>query len=131
MKILVEFFERVLREFEKLFFLMNLQSKASGKFSNSSNQFKSQLQLKIVRGKDSKITINIMKTRSQSAKDSTNGSLKREENNAQDNTSILYVCLTDEKFISKAKASFYVPKPMTSDTNKYPALKEERKENGK
>ena len=110
---------------------MNLQSKTSGKFSNSGNQFKSQLQLKIVKRKDPKITINIMKTRSQSAKDTTHDNNKRGENNAQDNTSILYVCLTDEKFISKAKASFYVPKPMPSESNKYPSLKEERKENGK
>ena len=35
------------------------KSKSPGKFSNGKSQFKSQLQLKIVKRKDSKITINI------------------------------------------------------------------------
>ena len=41
------------------------------------------------------------------------GANKREENVERENLSILYVCLTDDKFISMAKSSFYVPEVMT------------------
>ena len=68
-----------------------------------------------------------MKTRSQSAKDTVQDNSKSQGNSEQENTSILYVCLTDDKFISKAKASFYVPKTMTNETQKYAALKSDRK----
>ena len=72
-----------------------------------------------------------MKTRSQHAKDKIQDTNKSQGNGEQENTSILYVCLTDDKFISKAKASFYVPKTMASETEKYSALKGDRKNKGK
>ena len=74
-----------------------------------------------------------MKTRSQSAKATVQDSSKRhaEPNAERENTSILYVCLTDDKFISKAKSSFYVPKSMTSETEKYTDLKDDKKEKEK
>ena len=107
------------------------KSKSPGKYSKGSTHFNSQLQLKLVKRKDSKFTINIMKTRSQSAKDTVQDNSKSQGNSEQENTSILYVCLTDDKFISKAKASFYVPKTMTNETQKYAALKGDRKNKGK
>ena len=72
-----------------------------------------------------------MKTRSQSAKDTVQDSSKREGNAERENTSILYVCLTDDKFISKAKSSFYVPKTMASGKEKYTELKNDKKEKEK
>ena len=72
-----------------------------------------------------------MKTRSQSAKDPVQDSSKTEGNAERENTSILYVCLTDDKFISKAKSSFYVPKSMKSEAEKYTELKNDKKEKEK
>ena len=56
---------------------------------------------------------------------------KRAENVVLENISILYVCLTDDKFISMAKSSFYIPEPMTSEIEKYTALKNDAKEEEK
>ena len=55
------------------------------------------------------------------------GANKRKENAERENLSILYVCLTDDKFIRMAKSTFYVPEVMTSETEKYTALKNNEK----
>ena len=48
---------------------------------------------------------------------------RKEGNIEKENMSILYVCLTDDKFIRSAKSTFYVAKTVTSETEKYTALK--------
>ena len=48
---------------------------------------------------------------------------RKEGNIEKENISLLYVCLTDDKFISSAKSTFYVTKKVTSETEKYTALK--------
>ena len=89
--------------------LWNLSSNHSESFKTS--QFQSQLQMIAMR-KSSQITITTMK-KYMIKKYNVQGANKREENVERENLSILYVCLTDDKFISMAKSSFYVPEVMT------------------
>ena len=56
---------------------------------------------------------------------------KREENVERKNISLLYICLTDDKFISSAKSTFYVAKTVASETEKGTTLKNELKEEEK
>ena len=80
--------------------------------------------------KTSKITITTMKKyirKKYNAQYANN----REGNIEKENTSILYVCLTDDKFIRMAKSSFYVPETTTSVPEKYTALKNDEKEKEK
>ena len=53
---------------------------------------------------------------------------KKEGNVERENISILYVCLTDDTFISMAKSSFYVLEAVTSERKKFTALKNDKME---
>ena len=53
---------------------------------------------------------------------------RKEGNIEKENISILYVCLTDDKFIRLAKSTFYVAKKVTSEIEKGAALKNDKEE---
>ena len=56
---------------------------------------------------------------------------RKEGNIEKENMSILYACLTDDKFISSAKSTFYVAKTVTSETEKGTVLKNDLEEEEK